>query len=50
MRFLIVSATTFALIVSTVFAVTPALAKHQRHKSETAQYMRAVPTGQPAQR
>jgi hypothetical protein len=49
MRFLIAAATTFALTVSTV-AVTPALAKHQRHKSETAQYMRAVPTGQPAQR
>jgi hypothetical protein len=50
MRLMIAAATTLAFIVSTVFAVTPALAKHQRHKSDTAQYMRAVPTGQAAQR
>ena len=47
MRSLIVAATTFALVVSTALTVTPAPAKHQRHKSETAQYMRAAPSGSP---
>jgi hypothetical protein len=50
MRLVIAAATTFAFIVSNVFTVTPAQAKHKQHKSDTAQYMRAVPTGQPAQR
>jgi len=50
MRFLIATVTLAGLIGSAILAVTPALAKHKRHKSEPVQYMRAVPSGQPAQR
>jgi hypothetical protein len=50
MRFLIATATVAALIVSTIFTAAPAAAKHKRHKAETVQYMRAVPSGQPVQR